>query len=228
MVVIIKNEFFSGNGKLIANAFHLPKAKIGSICTVPLKVEHLQRHKMLSPMKRGFITGIFLRLHLMVTSLTEIAVLAAQKEIENQSFQQFLKQEYGEEVDKIVHQLDEAIAPQIDCTACGNCCKTLMINVTNEEAEVLSAHLSQTREVFDKQYLEKGSSLMVINKIPCHFLENNKCTVYNHRFAGCREFPGLHLPGFTKRLFTIFMHYDRCPIIFNIVEELKVKLVGWK
>ena len=84
----------------------------------------------------------------MVTSLTEIAVLAAQKETENQSFQQFLKQEHGEEVDKIVHQLDEAITPQIDCTACGNCCKTLMINVTNEEAEVLSAHLSQTREFY--------------------------------------------------------------------------------
>lgn len=163
----------------------------------------------------------------MVTSLSEIEFLAAQKEIENQSFQQFLKEENGEDVDKIVLQLNEEIAPQIDCTACGNCCKTLMINVANEEAEVLSTHLKLTREIFDEQYLEKGRSLMVINKMPCHFLEKNKCTVYDHRFAGCREFPGLHLPGFTNRLFTIFMHYNRCPIIFNVVEELKVELVGW-
>jgi hypothetical protein len=57
--------------------------------------------------------------------------------------------------------------------------------------------------------------------MPCHFLNNNKCTVYDYRFAGCREFPALHLPNFTKRLFTTFMHYDRCPIIYNVVEGLK-------
>ena len=98
-----------------------------------------------------FITGNFLHLHNMVTSLTEIEILAAQKETENQSFQQFLKQEDGETVDKIVHQLDKVIAQQIDCTTCGNCCKTLMINVTNEEADVLSGHLKLTREDFDKK-----------------------------------------------------------------------------
>lgn len=176
-------------------------------------------------MRVGLLRCNFLRLHLMVTSLLEIEILAAQKETENQSFQQFLKQEDGHDVDKIVHQLNEVITPMIDCMACGNCCKTLMINVTDEEAETLSGHLNQSREDFDKQYLEKGSSLMVINKMPCHFLEDNKCTVYNHRFAGCREFPGLHLPGFNKRLFTIFMHYNRCPIIFNVVEELKGRLM---
>lgn len=170
---------------------------------------------------------IFLDLHNMVTSLSEISVFAAQKENENQSFQRFLHQENGVDIDLLVLQLDQVITPKIDCTSCGNCCKTLMINVTNDEAEVLSAHLNQAREVFDEKYLEKGSSLMVINKIPCHFLEKNKCTVYEHRFAGCREFPGLHLPGFTKRLFTIFMHYNRCPIIYNVVEQLKVILTGW-
>jgi hypothetical protein len=47
--------------------------------------------------------------------------------------------------------------------------------------------------------------------------------VYEDRFAGCREFPALHLPFFTKRLFTVMMHYSRCPIIFNVVEKLKMK-----
>ncbi|MFK5088425.1 YkgJ family cysteine cluster protein, partial [Klebsiella pneumoniae] len=70
---------------------------------------------------------------------------------------------------------------------------------------------------------EKSTHLMVINKVPCHFLSDNQCTVYEHRFAGCREFPALHLPKFFKRLFTVFMHYERCPIIFNVVEALKQK-----
>jgi uncharacterized protein len=82
--------------------------------------------------------------------------------------------------------------------------------------------LHMSREAFDAQYVEKGGhELMIINSIPCHFLSNNKCTIYENRFAGCKEFPALHLPHFNQRLFTVMMHYDRCPIIFNVMEELK-------
>ncbi len=97
-----------------------------------------------------------------------------------------------------------------------------MVLINDEEADNLSKHLQQTRESFDEQYLEKGSNgLMIMNKMPCHFLSDNKCTVYDYRFEGCKEFPALHLPHFKKRLFTTFMHYERCPIIFNVVEGLK-------
>lgn len=98
-----------------------------------------------------------------------------------------------------------------------------MINVTAQEADNLAAHLQQTRAQFDDANLEKGGSMMVINTMPCHFLSDNKCTVYDYRFAGCREFPALHLPNFTKRIFTTFMHYNRCPIIYNVVEQLKIE-----
>ena len=63
-----------------------------------------------------------------------------------------------------------------------------------------------------------------MNKIPCHFLHENKCTVYEARPTECREFPGLHKPGFIKRSFATFMHYGRCPIIFNVIEALKKEL----
>ena len=97
--------------------------------------------------------------------------------------------------------------------------------VDNEEADLLSNHLKQTREIFEEKYVEKGSNgLMIMNQMPCQFLSENKCTVYEQRFAGCKEFPAMHLPNFKKRLFTTFMHYNRCPIIFNVIEQLKVAL----
>lgn len=100
-----------------------------------------------------------------------------------------------------------------------------MINITGEEADKLSGHLQLTRNNFDEQYVEKGSNgMMIMNKMPCHFLNNNKCTIYENRFSGCREFPAMHLPDFKERLFTTFMHYDRCPIIFNVIEQLKSQL----
>lgn len=158
----------------------------------------------------------------LTTSLPFIHQSALEKETENLAFTEFLKERNSEEVDAAVQQLNSTIEPQIDCTQCGNCCKSLMVNITNEEADRAAAHLHMSRASFDATYVEKGShELMIMNRMPCAFLSNNACTIYEHRFAGCREFPALHLPEFNKRLFTVMMHYDRCPIIYNVMEALK-------
>lgn len=172
-----------------------------------------------------YLCGISTHTGNIETDLLRIAEFARRNQAENDRFTAFLKQQETEAVDQRVAALDKEISPEIDCTACGNCCKSLMIVVNDAEADALSNQLQQTRQSFDENYLEKGSNgMMIINKIPCHFLSDNKCTVYEHRFAGCREFPALHVPQFNKRLFTTFMHYERCPIIFNVVERLKDKL----
>lgn len=122
----------------------------------------------------------------------------------------------------MVQQLNTQITEKVDCTLCGNCCKTLLIVVTNPEADQLSTVLQVSRKTFDQQYLEKGlNEMMLVKSMPCSFLEGTKCSVYENRFEGCREFPALHLPNFTKRLFTHFMHYERCIIIYNVIEKLK-------
>lgn len=156
------------------------------------------------------------------TNIERIAQHAIDKEAENDRFKDYIAPFSGIDIDRTVNRLNEEIAPQISCTSCGNCCKSLMVNITNEEADRLAEHLQQSRESFDNQHLEKGvGGLMIINSMPCHFLENNVCTVYEYRFEGCKEFPALHLPQFKERLFATFMHYGRCPIIFNVVEQLK-------
>jgi len=161
------------------------------------------------------------------TNLNTIAEKSITDVIENEKFITHLKQLNANEIDDAVYELDHKISPQIDCTQCGNCCKTLMINVETPEANLAAKSLGISRAIFDENYIEKSiSGKMVISKIPCHFLEDNKCTIYLSRFAGCREFPALHLPHIQKRLFTIFMHYGRCPIIFNVMEGLK-KQVGF-
>ena len=157
--------------------------------------------------------------------MARIAAFSAKKQDENDRFRLFVKERNNEQIDKLVGRLNEAIAPQINCTSCGNCCKSLMVLISDSEADNLSQHLHQSRGTFDEQYLEKGSNgMMIMNKMPCHFLSDNKCTVYEQRFEGCKEFPALHLPNFKNRLFTTFMHYERCPIIFNVVEKLKVEM----
>ncbi len=90
----------------------------------------------------------------------------------------------------------------------------------------MANHLQMNQPDFDERYLEKGmGDALLMNTVPCPFLTvRSTCSVYAGRPAGCREFPALHLPHFTKRLFTVFMHYDRCPIIFHVVEQLREEL----
>ena len=160
-----------------------------------------------------------------ITDLKMIQTHALEKEDINDQFISFLKGQPADEVDQQVQGLSAGITPQIDCTQCGNCCRSLMIQVEQQEINKLSRRLNMSEETFIGQYVEKGmSDQMIMNTIPCHFLEDNRCRVYEDRFSGCREFPALHLPQVRSRLFTIFMHYGRCPIIYNVIEALKERL----
>ena len=159
------------------------------------------------------------------TDLQQIAQLADQREEENDYFQSFLASQDAASIDARVFALQAAITPQIDCRQCGNCCKTLMIEVTQPEAEQVAQLLGVESDQFVSENLEKGiGQRMIMNTMPCRFLEELSCTIYTDRFAGCREFPALDLPGFTARYFTTQMHYGRCPIIFNVLEALKKEL----
>ncbi len=159
------------------------------------------------------------------TDLQLIAHLADQREEENDHFKSFLANQDPVGIDLRVFALQAAITPQIDCRQCGNCCKTLMIEVTQPEAEQVAQLLGVESDQFVSENLEKGiGQRMIMNTMPCRFLEELSCTIYTDRFAGCREFPALHLPGFTARYFTTRMHYGRCPIIFNVLEALKKEL----
>lgn len=159
------------------------------------------------------------------TDLQLIAHLADQREEENDHFKSFLASQDAASIDARVFALQADITPQIDCRQCGNCCKTLMIEVTQPEADRVAQLLGVDSDQFVAENLEKGiGQRMIMNAIPCRFLEELSCTIYVDRFSGCREFPALHLPGFTARYFTTRMHYGRCPIIFNVLEALKKEL----
>ena len=159
-----------------------------------------------------------------LTDLKKIKCISAEKEDENDAFRFFLKQQDGEQIDRIVHRLNDEIAPEVNCTQCGNCCKS-MVNVTSEEVLSLATHLQINLAGFKEKYIEESEQgQMIINAIPCHFLSGTTCSIYEYRFTQCRDFPHLHKPHFTGRLFGTLMYYATCPIIFNVVEKLKNEL----
>lgn len=158
------------------------------------------------------------------TNKETIAQLASIREDENDAFRSFIKNRDGNQIDELVFKLNSTIEKKIDCTSCGACCNGLMINVTKNEAESAAQQLEMSNEDFKKKYIEESlSGNYIINTIPCHFLKEKKCTIYENRFNECREFPHLHKPKFKDRLFGTLIHYSICPIIYNVVEQLKIE-----
>ena len=158
------------------------------------------------------------------TNLQSIAEFANEKQEENDHFRGFVKQFSGVHLDELVFDINQMVSDAVDCTTCGNCCNSLMINVTKPEIGLLAQHLNRTEEEIKETFVEEShSGNFVINTIPCHFLNEKKCTIYEARFSECREFPHLHKPGFKDRLLGTLLHYGSCPIIYNVIDEVKSK-----
>ena len=158
------------------------------------------------------------------TNKETIAQLASMREDENDAFRSFIKNRDSKHIDELVFKLNSTIEKKIDCTSCGACCNGLMINVTKNEAQLAAKHLEISVEDFKNKYIEESlAGEYIINTIPCHFLTEKKCSIYENRFNECKEFPHLHKPNFNDRLFGTLIHYSICPIIYNVIEQLKIE-----
>ena len=159
------------------------------------------------------------------TDLKIIAKHAEEREDENYRFRSWLKMKDAKPLDRVVHEINDRVSKAIDCTKCANCCKALVVSVTGQDMISCAKHLGMSKTEFTEKYIEKSEEGdFVINRMPCHFLADNKCTVYSHRFKDCRDFPYLQKPGFQGRLLGVIMNYGTCPIVYNVLEELKVRL----
>lgn len=159
------------------------------------------------------------------TDINRIEKLARHREEANWAFRCFLKSSNLSinRIDSKVHQLYREISSRIECTSCANCCRVSRPLLTKADVKRLSQAQSLSISAFRARYLrtdedEKGETF---NALPCPFLKDNRCTVYEHRPADCRSFPHMHKREFIFRVNQAFSNCQVCPIVFNLYEGLK-------
>ena len=130
----------------------------------------------------------------------------------------------GEEVDKIVHRLNEEISSKIDCKTCANCCNTVLPVLNEKDIEKLSKGLRIPIAQVNSKYLTKEEDEITFNKTPCPLLKDNLFSYYDSRPKDCVSYPHLHKEGFVFRLFGVIDNYSVCPIVFNVFERLKAEI----
>lgn len=156
------------------------------------------------------------------TNLQVIVEQARQRYEENQQFRAFLREIASARLDALVAQLNAEIESQIDCTACGNCCRHFHATVHEQELPPLAAHAQCTTEAFKAKFLKPYKEVYYFATTPCPMLQpDNRCSIYAQRPQSCRTFPNLTGPHFKYRFHLVMEKYPLCPIVFNVVEKLK-------
>ena len=158
--------------------------------------------------------------------LTKIERLAIKRESENFAFRMFLKGLDDKELDKIVQKLNREVTSRINCLECGNCCNSLVPRVNDQEIELLAALDNVTKETFTREHLDedKYNNSLYLKATPCRYLDGKSCTIYSNRPLECRVYPYTHKQGFVFRMLYMITNYAICPIVFNVLENLKVEL----
>jgi Fe-S-cluster containining protein len=158
----------------------------------------------------------------MELNLQEIERLSRLRENENLRFRSYLKSKHAPKIDRMVHELYAFYSKEIDCIRCGNCCTKLRPVMKELDIDVLTKVLNLSRENFRKKYIMiDNEGDMLFKHLPCKFLEDKKCSIYESRPHDCQSYPHLHKNEFTNRLYGVLENYAICPIVYNVIEDLK-------
>jgi len=150
------------------------------------------------------------------------AVLPA-KTIENIFFKKHLRGISSARVDDLIHHLYQQVSQQIDCTTCANCCIKLEPGIDTDEITALAECLKLEPEKFKQHHVGFDGTTAFLKTKPCLFLKEYKCNVYELRPRACSGYPHLDEKDM-KYKSSLWANYSICPIVFNVVEALKVKL----
>lgn len=164
----------------------------------------------------------------MVPDLVQIRALAKGKEDENWRFRQFLKEQChldSSAVDEKAFEATKRVWAEIDCTTCANCCRDVKPTFSEAEVGRLAERMGIAQQQFIDAYLEgndAGEEKPWQTKTkPCPFLKDNHCSVYEDRPADCRNYPYLYEPNFIIRTMAMIQRTSTCPIVYEVMQELK-------
>jgi hypothetical protein len=156
-----------------------------------------------------------------------VSRLAFEKEDENWQFRTFLKMGRGGSrgrINSLAEQFGRQAEAQMECTACGACCRDICVPLSSEEQIILAKRAGLAPAEFAERHMTTSDHAEpAIQAKPCHFLDGTRCSVYEDRPNACRGYP--YIGGdIATRMIGILERVGTCPIMFEMVEQLKTAL----
>lgn len=152
------------------------------------------------------------------------AFLASKKEEQEKQikFLEILDHDLPDSLNEIVDLADEYVWKQIDCKACAHCCKTMTPYYNDTDIQRIAQHLNLSESEFKDTYLdfEVATNKWVHDALPCTFLKDNLCSIYEVRPDDCKEFPHHYKRPFDKYTDTFKFTVKKCPATFFLLNNV--------
>jgi Fe-S-cluster containining protein len=163
-----------------------------------------------------------------ITDLVFIEQASKAHERENLAFRDYVRVDLDlsdYRLNTIVQQTTQEVWAHIDCRTCANCCKTRHPVFSRVDVQRIADYLGITTVELRSRYLEvdQEAAKYVTRQLPCPFLKDNLCSIYDVRPSVCSGYPHLHR-NFRNRLWQTIDNAETCPIVFNVLERLKQRL----
>ena len=161
----------------------------------------------------------------LITDIAHIEQASEAKEPDNLEFREFVRFDLelsDRRLNAIVGETTEQVWARIDCRTCANCCKTRHPVFSRAEVERIAAYLGMTVADLRARYFEVDHEVRkyTTRELPCPFLQENLCSIYEVRPSVCAGYPHLHR-NFRTRLWHTIDNAQTCPIVYNVLERLK-------
>jgi Fe-S-cluster containining protein len=155
------------------------------------------------------------------------AALAKELNTENWRFRTFLRtycRLSDARLNGLAKEAGEQAAAQMDCRACGECCRDIVVPLEDDEIAAMAAAATLSETEFRERHVRKTDDYdQAIEAKPCPFQEGNRCTIYESRPSPCRGYP--YVGGdIRSRMLGILERAETCPIVFEMLEQLKQRL----
>ncbi len=129
-----------------------------------------------------------------ITDLTYIEQTAKANEQENLDFRAYVRADLDlsdYRLNAVVQQATQEVWAHIDCRTCANCCKTRHPVFSRAEVQRIAEYLGTTAAELRARYLQvdQEAAKYVTRELPCPFLKDNLCSIYDVRPSVCAGYP---------------------------------------
>ncbi len=155
--------------------------------------------------------------------LSSLSERAQQKEKEHKKYLRRLKDKNPKKLDETFARIHAEVFADIDCLACGNCCRSIPPKWLDRDIVKAAKIMSMHPKTFKLRYLETDEDEdLVCRETPCPFLDaDNYCFIYEDRPKSCREYPHTDSKNMRGLLTVTRKNIAVCPGVFEIVEKLR-------
>ena len=141
----------------------------------------------------------------------------------NYKFRRYLKSHAdGDELDRQFLELHVRLFEGYDCSSCRNCCKEQHPILEDDEVAPIAEYLQLTKEGFISTYLKESQGEYEFLETPCVFFKQGEpCLIEACMPRCCKNYPYTDKPERLSRMLGIIGSSYVCPVVFEILEQLK-------